>query len=55
MEVSKMVGSDELARRLRIMKAQGIDIKSTLAFSVDDGQLTLEQGLEVAALLGGDL
>lgn len=50
-----MVGSDELARRLRIMKAQGIDIKSALAFSVDDGQLTLEQGLEVAALLGGDL
>lgn len=52
---SGFVASDELARRLRIMKGQGIDIKNALAFSVDDGQLTLEQGLEIAALLGGDL
>lgn len=51
----KPVTSDELARRLRIMKAQGIDIKNTLVVSVDDGQLTIEQGLEIAALLGSDL
>jgi hypothetical protein len=51
----KFVASDELARHLRIKKAQGVDIKSLLAFSVDDGQLTIEQGLEIAALLGGDL
>ncbi len=49
------VASDELAQRLRQMKSQGMDVKAILANSVYDCDLTIVQGLEIAAILGGEL